>query len=220
MKKVIYLNAGHSEVDPGANVPNNRYEYESQLNMAIRDFVVPELLDQGFKVISISDHLNLSESILGVNLMTSWINDGLALDIHCNKSPRGYEGSKNGAEAYHYDNHQFSKDIAQKLVDEYCRETDLNNRGALSDSKTFFKSLGWIRRTNIWATLIECGYLDNEKDLNFLINNLDKVARGIAKGVCKIYNIKYIEKLKPDSEINRKSQAFDKIIKIVQEYGI
>lgn len=200
MKKVIFLNAGHSEVEPGANVPSNRFEYESQLNMVIRDFVVPELKEQGFEVISIPDHKNLAGSISSVNIITYNINDGLALSIHCNKSPEGYEGSKNGAEGYYYKHNQPSKAIAQKLVDAYCKKTGLHNRGAISDTTTRFGSLGWIRKTNVWAVLIECFYLDNEKDLNFAINNLDIVARGIAKGVCAIYGISYKENQSPQSK--------------------
>ncbi len=212
-KKTIWLDAGHSELDPGANVPSDRFEYESQLNIIIRDFAVPELEEQGFEVIAIPDDKNLRESISSVNLMTSLIDDGLALSIHCNKSPSGYEGSKNGAEAYHYGNHQFSKGIAQKLVDGYCKETGINNRGAISDTQTSVGELGWIRKTNVWATLFEVGYLDSNKDIDFILNNLDKVAKGIAKGVCAIYGIEYKEKKR--SSLSRE-EIKEQIIKLVK----
>ena len=209
MKKVIFLDAGHSELDPGASVPNDRYEYESQLNMVIRDFVVPELKLQDFKVIVIPDHKNLVESILNVNEKSSDINDGLALSIHCNKSPKGYKGSKNGAEAYCYKYNPFSRSIAQKFVDGFCKETGLNNRGAISDTQTFFRELGWIRKTNVWAILFECGYLDSFKDIDFIINNVDKVAKGIAKGVCAVYGITYKEKESPI--VKSREEIIDKI---------
>lgn len=228
MDKTIFLNAGHSERDPGALIPNNRFEYESQLNMVIRDFVVPELQEQGFKVIAIPDNKNLLESILAVNEETSDIDDGLALAIHCNKSPEGYEGSKEGAEAYHYADFRSSERIAEKLIDAYCKETGIKNRGAIPDSTTRFGKLGWIRETTVWATLLECGYLDNNNDMDFILNNLDKVAKGIAKGVCAIYGIPYKEKVSeselppPETieEMNKKSLALKEIIEILKKYKI
>ena len=95
MKKVIFLNAGHSEIEPGANVPSNRYENEAQLNMVVRDFVVPELREQGFIVHQIPDSLNFRQSYLWVNQRAFKIDDGYALDIHFNK------GGGKGAEAYY-----------------------------------------------------------------------------------------------------------------------
>ena len=187
MRKVIYLNAGHSEVDPGANVPNGIYENESQLNKVIRDFLIPELKEQGFEVILIPDDKNLAESYLWVNSRTFNIDDGLALAIHNNCC--GGEG----AETYYYGYSESSRKIAQKLLDGYCAETGLKNRGAKSDSTARFGELSWIRETKVWATLIECGYIDNNNDMDFILNNIDKVAKGIAKGVCRIYNIPYKE---------------------------
>ena len=213
-KKTIWLDAGHSELDPGANVPSNRFEYESQLNMVIRDFVVPELEEQGFEVIVIPDDQNLRETISSVNEEGFDINDGLALAIHCNKSPSGYEGSKNGAEAYYYKYNQLSKNIAQKLVDGFCKETGINNRGAISDTQTSVGELGWIRKTNVWATLFEVGYLDSNKDMDFILNNFDRVAKGIVKGVCAIYGIEYKEKEK--SSLSRE-EIKKQIIKLVEK---
>lgn len=187
MKRIIFLDAGHSNKDPGASAPSDEYEYESQINMVIRDFLVPELKEQGFEVKLIPDNKNLSESYLWVNARTSNINDGLALGVHCNK------GGGKGAETFYY-YYESSKRIAQALIDEFCKETGLKNRGAKSDTLARFGELSWIRGTTVWATLIEVGFLDNESDLDFIINNIDSVAKGIAKGVCAIYRISYKEK--------------------------
>ena len=188
MKKVIFLNAGHSEMDPGANAPKSRFENEAQINMAIRDFVIPELEEQGFDVIVIPDNKTLTQSYLSVNQATSDIDDGLALDIHCNCC------GKEGAEVYFYDGYDASKKIAEKLLNAYCKETGIKNNKARPDTWSQWKGLSWIRETNVWALLIECGYLDNTNDMDFILSNMDRVAKGIAKGICSIYGIKYKEK--------------------------
>ena len=206
MKKVIFLNAGHSEMDPGAKAPKSRFEHESQINMAIRDFVVPELKEQGFDVIVIPDNKTLTQSYLSVNQATSNINDGLALDIHCNCC--GAEG----AEVYYHDGYDSSKKIAKKLLDAYCKETGLKKNGYRPDTISQWGGLGWIRNTNVWALLIECGYLDNKKDMDFILNNMASVAKGIAKGVCSIYGIEYKEK----EEVFDKEEFKRKVINFVK----
>ena len=60
MKKTIYLNAGHSDKETGAL---SKYGVERDINIAIRDVLIPELKRQGFKVEVIPDNLNLRESI-------------------------------------------------------------------------------------------------------------------------------------------------------------
>ena len=187
MKKTIYLNAGHSHLDPGAVVPNDRFEYESQLNIAIRDALIPELKRHSFIVEAVPDNLNLPQSYGWVNERTFGIEDGLALSIHNNCC--GGEG----AESYYYKHALLSKAIAEKLIIGYCLKTKLKHRGAKSDLTTRYRELSWIRETIPWATLIECGFMDNAKDMEFIINNIDKVAKGICKGVCAIYGIPYKE---------------------------
>lgn len=191
MKKIIYLNAGHSEVEPGANCPNDRYQVESRLNMAIVEFLVPELERQGFEVKVVPHYLNFKLSYEWVNKFAKYIDSGLALDVHCNNSPDGYEGKKCGAETYYVGTFDDSKAIAKKLLDAYCKETGLKNGGAISDNLSGPGQISWLRQTLCWATLIECGYMDCSKDLDFIIENLDKIAKGIAKGVCAIYGIPY-----------------------------
>jgi len=187
MKKVIFLDAGHSITDPGTIT---EFGHETDYNRAIRDALISELVRNGFEVKTVPDDLDLKGSINWVNLSSSNIDDGLALAIHCNCCGR------QGAESYYYGNNQTSKDIAQKLIDEYCKETGLINIGPRSDTTGRFGELGWIRQTLPWATLIECGFLDNQQDVEIL-KDCKRVARGIAKGICKIFGINYIEETNP-----------------------
>ena len=206
LKKIIYLNSGHSHLEQGAL---SLYGVERDLNIAVTDELIPLLEKQGFKVEYIPDKHKLKPSIKWVNNKTSDIDDGLALSVHFNKS-----GGK-GAEAYYYSYNRKSKAIATKLIEAYCKETGLKNRGAKSDSTTRYKQLGWIRKTNVWATLIECAFMDSKTDMDFVIGNFDKVAKGIAKGVCAIYGISYKDK-KKEFPLGREEKK-KLIIKLVKE---
>ncbi len=211
MKKTIFLNAGHSEVEPGANVPSNRYENEAQLNMVVRDFVIPELEEQGFIVHQIPDGLNFRESYIWVNQRAFKIEDGYALDIHFNT------GGREGAEAYYYGWFGKSRKKAKQLIDAYCEVTGLKNRGAISDFLSFHEEISWIRKTNCWANLIECEYLDNKDGMEIVLNNIPLIAKGIAKGICSIYNVEYIEKEEEsDDKLKKIEQFANEIIKLTK----
>ena len=64
---------------------------------------------------------------------------------------------------------------------------------------------GCKHKTNLYelnATTAVCAYLelmfhDNEDDANLIINNIEKIAELIAKGVCEYLKIPFIEKPKP-----------------------
>lgn len=184
MKKTILLNAGHSDEEPGAI---SKHGVERDLNITIRDLVTPLLEAQGFEVKEVPDNLKLPSSIAWINTRTIRLDDGLAFAIHQN------DGGGVGAESYYYKTSPKSKELAKTLIDTYCEETGLRNRGAKSSSNTRWGRLGFIEDTMPWATLIECGFMDSAVDMKFIIENFDKVALGIAKGICKIYGVEYKE---------------------------
>ena len=196
IKKYIYLNSGHSDLEPGAL---SLYGVERDLNIMVTDELIPLLERNDFKVEYVPDNLKLLPSINWINNKTSYINDGLALAIHFNK------GGGTGAETYSYPGSSVSEDIATKLLNEYCKITGLKNRGVKS------KNLAFVRETNIWAVLHECGFMDSAKDMEYVIDNFDKVAEGIARGICAIYNIKYKEEEETD-----KGRIKEEIIKLVK----
>lgn len=210
MKKVIYLDAGHSIYDPGTVTDFGK---EFDFNLAISNALKPELERQGFKVFFSPTKSKLDGDIRWVNNLVKSLNDGLALSVHCNCC-RG-----EGAETYYYGSYVSSKKIAKTLIDEYSKHTGIKNRGAKSDTITRFGQLGWIRKTKCWSTLIEVGFLDNEKDTNKL-KDYQNIAKGICKGVCKIFGIEYkeIESFTPDmtnsEKLKKAKELAQKIINL------
>ncbi len=207
MKQTIFLNAGHSELEPGAL---SLYGVERDLNTSIRDELLPELKRQGFKIKMVPDNLDFRESYKWVNKNSLLISDGLALDIHCNK------GGRTGAESYYYAGSVSSKEIAKELVDVYSKEMKMKNRGPKPDTQSQPGEISWIRKTNVWATLIECGYMDSKEDMDLIIGHFDQVAIAICKGVCAIYDIPYIEK-SPQLKVKSREEMKEEIHKLVDQ---
>ena len=216
IKKTIFLNAGHSITDSGAIYGNI---IERDLNINIVKKLIPLLAKQGFIIEYVPDNLNLRKSIEWVNQKINNINDGLALSIHCNSN------GGQGAETFYYTNSSTSSDIALKLILKYCEETGLMNRGAKPDTQAVKGYLGWIRKTKCWSTLIECGFIDNNSDMKYIMNNYDEVALGICKGVCSIYDVDYDDNIEeqewkpvyaPTEKLKKQINILSKMIKIYQ----
>lgn len=198
MKQIVFLDAGHSLTDPGTV---SIYAKESDLNIKIRDCLTPELQRNGFEVKAVPDNLNLADSITWVNERSKQIEDGLALAVHNNCC------GGSGPETYYYGNSESSKKIAWQLLKGYCEEMGIpfEEKRVRSDTTGRWGELGWIRKTEPWATLIECFYIDNKENVEYGKNNILKIAQGIASGACRIYGIPYLKETS-QPEIKTKEQ--------------
>ena len=217
MKKKIFLNAGHSINSPGA-VYNKVKEAEEA--MAIRNLLVPLLQKSGFEVLTVPDNLNLTNSIKRVNQHMKNLEDGMAFSIHLNA------GGGEGAEIFYYAGSNPSKKYAKTIIDEYCKEMTMTNRGAKADTSTRHKRLGWIRDVNPWSFLIEVGFIDSKSDMD-IISNHERVAEALNQSICKMYGVepvihksnamkidKIIEDIKKD--LNKVNNRLNEIVELNQ----
>lgn len=207
MNKTIYLNAGHSDTDPGAI---SAFGKEADFTKAIRDKLIPELKRCGIEVVSVPDSvLTLKESIKWVNERVKGLNDGLAFSIHLNA------GGGQGAETFYFEGSTTSRRIAKTIIDEYCLHVNVRNRGPKPDTQSKWGRLGWIRNTNCWATLIECGFIDYAGDVN-IVKDFDNTAKAICKGICKVFEISYIKE-ESSPENKGREEIKNQIIELVKK---
>lgn len=187
----ILVNAGHfddphtSHIDDTGAVKDHIVEQVECVK--IRNELVPLLQSEGFEVLAVPDHLNLKESILWVNERAPKLNDGLAVDIHLNALR---DERARGTEAF-YGMSETSKKIAEALSRETAKELDIPDRGAKPDTQTAVGSLGWIRQTTCWASLIEVGFVTNKQDMDVIRGpqGYRKAARGIRNGILAVYGL-------------------------------
>lgn len=188
-KKVVIINAGHHNHDPGKVIDTTTEAAEVK---KIRDEVKrlsARLPDFTFHFVP--DELTLPQSIKWANNIAKSLNDGLAVDIHLNANNRS---TVRGTEGYHGVS-SVSKKIAAAFSKHVAATLGLKDRGAFSDTLTYVGSLGWIRQTKMWATLVEVCYMTNAEDLAALTTDSGhtKAAKGLLSAVCELYGVEVPE---------------------------
>lgn len=178
----IVINAGHDNSDPGAVTLR-----EADETKLIRDQAVIALRSAGFDVYAVPDDLDLKKSIAYANGILKNLNDGLCIDIHLNANS---SKSASGVEAY-YGTSATSKVIAAALSKNVAASLGLKDRGAKPDTATHVGSLGWVRQTKAWATLVETAFITNSADMIALRTpaGYQKAGQGIANAVMELYGV-------------------------------
>jgi N-acetylmuramoyl-L-alanine amidase len=189
VKRTIILNAGHWDIAGTPHIEDSGAQHNGVIEavecIKIRDALVPVLEARGYKVLQVPDDLNLPKSIEWANKQAPNLNDALAIDIHLNYLSNT---SARGTETF-YGTSSTSKKIAEVLSLRISKALGIPNRGAKPDTQTAVGSLGWIRKTTMWASLVEICFLTNDKDILALRANggYHTAAMGIANGVDELF---------------------------------
>ena len=181
MRKNI-TDAGHGGYDSGA--PGLHRCLEKDIVLDVSNRVNNYLKSQSIENINTRTtdvFLTLNErsnkaNNLGVNSFVS---------IHCNSSdnPKAH-----GLEIFCY---KFKyRHLADCILQELKSE---NLYTQLRDGGVKEGNLHVVRETNMDACLVELGFITNEEDYNLIMNNKDRFAKAIAKGICKFNNIPWKE---------------------------
>lgn len=180
--KTNMIDAGHGGYDSGA--PGLHGCLEKDIVLEVSNKINDYLKTQDIKnintrttdvFVTLNERSNKANN-LGVNSFVS---------IHCNDSdnPKAH-----GLEIFCY---KFKyRQLADSILEELKKEnlyTQLREGGV--------KEGNWhvVRETNMPACLVELGFITNEEDYNLIMNNKDRFAKSIAKGICKFNNIPWKE---------------------------
>jgi len=189
VKRTILVNAGHFDDPDTLHIEDSGARHNGVIEavecIKIRDALVPVLTARGYRVLAVPDNLSLPKSIAWANEKAPNLNDALAIDIHLNYLSN--EGVR-GTEAF-YGTSTTSRKIAEVLSARVAKALAIPNRGAKPDTQTAVGSLGWIRKTTMWASLIEVCFLTNAKDIQALRGDggYHKAAMGIANGIDELF---------------------------------
>lgn len=212
MKKNM-LDAGHGGKDSGALGVNNVFEKDIILDVANR--INRYLEGQDIKNIntrttdiflSLTERTNNANN-LGVNSFVS---------IHCNSSDNS---TAQGLETYCY-KFQY-RALADAIQDELIKEgLYTKNRGVKEGN------LHIVRETNMPACLVELGFITNQEDYNLIMNNKDKFAKAIAKGICKFNGVTWKESTTSDEGFangdysGRKAKVIVDVLNVRYDRGV
>lgn len=127
---------------------------------------------------------NSPEMTLSQVIADSNSNDyALHLAIHSNASPESDAGQNTGVEIYYYPSSTRGKQLADIIQKNYKSiYPEPENIRVIPSA-----SLAELRRTKAPAVLIEVGYHDNREEAQWIRDNIDNIARVLAKSVTEYF---------------------------------
>ena len=181
----VMIDAGHGGSDPGAKSPNDEHK-EAALNLELASTIKKIAPEYGINVVltrETSEALSIvkaDDTRLRVQKAKE-ANPALFLSLHLNSAgkPGQFQANRSGFEAYiaskrtDHAGQLFASAILDKLSALYKTEMKIKQRSA--------DGIYVLDQNSCPAVLLECGYIDNQKDLDFLTdkNNQEKIARTV-----------------------------------------
>lgn len=200
MPRVI-VSSGHTSQNPGV-VANGLSEYEVARKIA--KYALKYIRINGLISLSTPPNLELAQRIEWINKTgyAKATND-IAIEIHIN------DGGKRGIEGwYEGEGNSPSLEITSKIVEAICQETNLPDQGIKSEFQHELGSISFVHEVYPIGCVIECGYIDNLEDSEFLKEekNLEIMGKGLAKGVLKYFNLDFREVVVPQVPVTPEPQ--------------
>lgn len=157
-EKTVVIDAGHGGDDPGANGGGVR---EKNVNLLIAQRVKMALEEVGAKVIMTRDDDTFLSLATRPAIADNYSAD-FFISIHCNAI--GIPDKLTGIETYYHPGQPSSRALALAVHDRLIQRTGMKDRGAHLDTKLYQSGLAVLRKANVPAILIECGYIDCSAD--------------------------------------------------------
>jgi len=118
----------------------------------------------------------------------------LYLALHSNGAPEGRYGEERGIIAFYYPGSAQGERAAELIAAELRRVYPLPAQVTTRPTT----SLGEVRLPRAPAVLVEIGYHDNTEDARWVENNMDTIARALARALTEFFGIPFIEPMEPE----------------------
>ncbi|MEG1972135.1 MAG: N-acetylmuramoyl-L-alanine amidase, partial [Oscillospiraceae bacterium] len=115
------------------------------------------------------------------------------LALHSNAAPKGEEGTRQGVEVYYFPYSPSGEKMAEVIAENY--QHIYPNPELIKILPT--TSLGEVDRTKAPSVLLETAYHDNSYDANWILENIDAIARSLALSLTEYFNIPFQEPMPP-----------------------
>lgn len=178
----LYLSPSTQEFNPTAI--GNSEEYYMNL---IADAMIPYLRSNGITTIRNTPQMTAASSITQSNRN----NVDLHLAIHSNAAPESLAGQLTGTDAYYDPSDSESRRFADLIVKNL--KTIYYQPEKVVAMATDF--LGEVLRTNAPAVLVEVAYHDNLRDVNWINDNIQPIAKELTKSVTEFFGLPFAEQM-------------------------
>lgn len=113
----------------------------------------------------------------------------LYLAIHSNASPDNMYGQLMGTDVFYYptstNGRRFAEIIAANFRQIYPNPDLVDVRATTA--------LGEVRQPTMPSVLVEVAYHDNREDADWIVDNIDTIARALAKSVAEYFGVPFVE---------------------------
>lgn len=165
-KVTVVIDAGHGGSDPGHLSNNKNHLAEKELNLLISN-KVGGYIDQYLTNVEIiytrkdDSFISLDDRVYRANSVKA----DCFISIHCNANDRQMV---HGTESHvHTMSATKSVELAKIMEKEFSSRAGRHSRG-VKDSEDREHSLQVLKYTSMTSVLLECGFLTNEKEANYL----------------------------------------------------
>jgi N-acetylmuramoyl-L-alanine amidase len=181
-KIIVVIDPGHGGSDPGHLSSNKKLLAEKELNLLIAK-KVGGYIEQYLKNVTVI-YTRTDDSYPSLDDRVAKANNAKAdyfISIHCNANARS---NVHGTESHvHSMSSKKSVEMAKAFEKEFSSRAGRHSRG-VKDSDDREYSLQVLKYTNMTSVLVECGFLTNEKEANYLntTNGQEIIASAIFRG--------------------------------------
>lgn len=184
MNKKVFIGVGHGGKDSGAV----KYIVEKEYTLKTAQAVAEYLKSRGVEY-KLSRTADIDTDMNSKVAMCNQYNPDLVVDVHYNA------GGGAGFEVYRSIVGGTSKTLAENI------NTEVKKIMASRGVKTWIDNgsdyFAIIRETKAPAVLLEGGFVDNQKDADFIKSNYKKLAEAYAKGILKTLGVADTPKVLP-----------------------
>lgn len=177
----IVIDAGHGGHDPGAvgyNSEGKAVAYESHINLAIALLVGEKLEKSGIDVA----YTRKSDKYVTLQERSELANElecKMFVSIHCNSIDKA---DIDGTQVYYHPASEYGTVLAKNIYGEVVDRTGLSPKKIQNGSHLYV-----IRTTTSPAVLVECAFISNESDREYLLSKQgqEELAESIYQGIMK-----------------------------------
>lgn len=194
---LVILDDGHGEHTAGKRTPYipslGRQIRENEFNKAVVNLLDAELKRCGFRTLQLAP----TDADTPLSTRTSTANKAkgnLLISVHFNAMGSTFAYSKASGFSVHIqptdktNANSGSLKFAKLAIEELAKGTPQVNRGIVG------QNLHMTRESNMPAALIECGFMDEEREALLMIDAKfhREVAEELAHAVCRYFNVAYV----------------------------
>jgi len=185
--KVVLIDSGHGDWDPGKVGSSNILEKDINLNIAKKLQAHLEQGDAYVLMTRVEDKAlgsNKHADMAGRKYIANTSEADILISIHQNSFS---SGSAKGPQVFHYDNSDDSKNLAQSIQNQMniCLGRSAGRKASTNPSYFI------LRTTTMPAVIVECGFLTNSWDRDSLRQEAyqERVAWAIYSGIIDYFKI-------------------------------